>query len=133
MNDLTLKLAKRLQKLVEQHKEIEESLLKERCMELAIDERCDLPALFLWKYLQRPNREPLSLQKEYECFPVFPELSLACLLEPMQENLSPSSLMIHQSEDNKLNYCISGSISLDELQRICEYHLSAGNPTKTDK
>lgn len=104
---------------------ITNELSKSGTVDATIDERCDIPSAFLWRYLKHPKNSQTSLQKEFEDFSLFPEFSLACLLESKPETLRHAThLTIGQSEDNILNFCISGQISLTELRKICESLLS---------
>ena len=121
---------KQLKNIAEQYKETEGALTKERSVESTIDERCDKPSFFLWKNLQRQHKNSLSPAENLEWFDEFPEYSLAFLLESLLEKelrAFHQGLTILQSEDNKLNYCISGSISLDALKREYEQYLFAKN------
>lgn len=104
---------------------ITNELSKSGTVDATIDERCEIPSAFLWRYLKHPKKSPTSLRKEFEDFSLFPEFSLAFLLESKPETLRHAAhLTIDQSEDNILNFCISGQISLIELRKICESLLS---------
>jgi hypothetical protein len=99
-------------------------LEKTNCVSSTIDDRACEPSAFLWKNLKHQSNRSLSLEQEFEHFSSFPEFSLAALLESLQDILTHAShLTIAQSEDNKLSYCISGQVSLDELKKLCEHHI----------
>lgn len=116
-------LQERIEELTILRNESELSLLKAGCLEF-INEMTDNP--FLWIPLLSQEHPSLCYQKAIQDSSEEPYLRLAGLLEFLLKNLIPKELQMQGStiriQENKCHYCISGSISLDDLYKLCEHH-----------
>ena len=116
-------LEQRIEELTILRNETELSLLKAGCLE-SINEMTDNS--FLWIPLLSQEHPSLYYQKAIQDSSEEPYLRLAGLLEFLLKNLIPKELQMQgltiQIQENKCHYCISGSISLDDLYKLCEHH-----------
>lgn len=116
-------LGESIEGLTKIRNEIELSLLKEGCLEL-INEMTNNP--FLWISLLCQEHSSLYYQKAIQDSSAEPYLRLAGLLEFLLKNSVPKELLMQgltiRIQENKCHYCISGSISLDDLYKLCERH-----------
>lgn len=116
-------LEERIEELTILRNETELSLLKAGCLE-SINEMTDNS--FLWIPLLSQEHPSLYYQKAIQDSSEEPYLRLAGLLEFLLKNLIPKELQMQgltiQIQENKCHYCISGSISLDDLYKLCEHH-----------
>ena len=97
----------------------ERTLYSARCPEI-VNEMDDTPSL--WLSLQPPYAPSQSRSRRFLELDEEPYFRLAGLLELTYRNspeLQTQGLTI-RIRDNKAYFCISGSISLDDLQRLCE-------------
>lgn len=112
-----------IRKITELRFQMEKLMINSGCIE-AIDESDNNP--FLWKYLQRHELAVLSPAPVIQDALVEPYLVLAGLLEELYKSSLPEELQMQgltiQIQDNKAYFCISGSISLDDLHTLCEHH-----------
>lgn len=111
----------------------EQMLLKLGCVE-SIEESSDEES-FLWISLLRQKFPALSYARKIQDRSEDPYLRLAGLLELLHENSIPEELQMQgltiRTRGNKLDFCISGSISLDELYKLCEHY--QGKPDLPNK
>lgn len=116
-------LEQRIEELTILRNETELSLLKAGCLE-SINEMTDNS--FLWIPLLSQEHPSLYYQKAIQDSSAEPYLRLAGLLEFLLKNLIPMELQMQgvtiRIQENKCHYCISGSISLDDLYKLCEHH-----------
>lgn len=79
---------------------------------------------FQWISLQLRDSTALSYLPKITDAQAEPYQRVAGLLELLQKNISPTELrmqgMTTLIRDNKVHFCISGSIPLESLQMICE-------------
>ena len=98
----------------------ERALHASRCPEI-VNEMDDTPSL--WLSLQPPYAPSQSRSLRFLELDEEPYFRLAGLLELMYRNSTPSELQTQgltiRIRDNKAYFCISGSISLDDLQTLC--------------
>ena len=99
----------------------ERTLYSARCPEI-VNEMDDTPSL--WLSLQPPYAPSQSRSRRFLELDEEPYFRLAGLLELTYRNSTPPELQMQgltiRIRDNKAYFCISGSISLDDLQRLCE-------------
>lgn len=123
MNEERRRITERVAELTQLRHEAESLLLDTGCIE-SINEM-DVNS-FLWISLLCQKFPALSYQKEMQDASADPYLRLAGLLEFLRENLIPKELQMQgltiQTQDNRCHYCISGSISLDDLYKLCEHY-----------
>lgn len=116
-------LEQRIEELTILRNETELSLLKAGCLE-SINEMTDNS--FLWTPLLSLEHPSLYYQKAIQDSSAEPYLRLAGLLEFLLKNSIPKELQMQgltiRIQENKCHYCISGSISLDDLYKLCEHH-----------
>ncbi len=116
-------LEQRIEELTILRNETELSLLKAGCLE-SINEMTDNS--FLWIPLLSQEHPSLYYQKAIQDSSAEPYLRLAGLLEFLLKNSIPKELQMQgltfRIQENKCHYCISGSISLDDLYKLCEHH-----------
>ena len=116
-------LEQRIEELTILRNETELSLLKAGCLE-SIYEMTDNS--FLWIPLLSQEHPSLYYQKATQDSSAEPYLRLAGLLEFLLKNSIPKELQMQgltiRIQENKCHYCISGSISLDDLYKLCEHH-----------
>ena len=116
-------LEQRIEELTILKNETELSLLKAGCLE-SINEMTDNS--FLWIPLLSQEHPSLYYQKAIQDSSAEPYLRLAGLLEFLLKNSIPKELQMQgltiRIQENKCHYCISGSISLDDLYKLCEHH-----------
>ena len=116
-------LEQRIEELTILRNETELSLLKAGCLE-SINEMTDNS--FLWIPLLSQEHPSLYYQKAIQDSSAEPYLRLAGLLEFLLKNSIPKELQMQgltiRIQENKCHYCISGSISLDDLYKVCEHH-----------
>ena len=116
-------LEQRIEELTILRNETELSLLKAGCLE-SINEMTDNS--FLWIPLLSQEHPSLYYQKAIQDSSAEPYLRLAGLLEFLLKNSIPKELQMQgltiRIQENKCLYCISGSISLDDLYKLCEHH-----------
>lgn len=98
----------------------ERALYSSRCPEI-VNEMDDTPSL--WLSLQPPYAPSQSRSLRFLELDEEPYFRLAGLLDLMYRNSTPSELQTQgltiRIRDNKAYFCISGSISLDDLQTLC--------------
>lgn len=127
MDDERMIYRKNLEEHIEEltilRNETELSLLKAGCLE-SINEMTDNS--FLWIPLLSQEHPSLYYQKAIQDSSAEPYLRLAGLLEFLLKNSIPKELQMQgltiRIQENKCHYCISGSISLDDLYKLCEHH-----------
>ena len=116
-------LEQRIEELTILRNETELSLLKAGCLE-SINEMTDNS--FLWIPLLSQEHPSLYYQKAIQDSSAEPYLRLAGLLEFLLKNSIPKELQMQgltiRIQENKCHYCISGSVSLDDLYKLCEHH-----------
>ena len=116
-------LEQRIEELTILRNETELSLLKAGCLE-SINEMTDNS--FLWIPLLSQEHTSLYYQKAIQDSSAEPYLRLAGLLGFLLKNSIPKELQMQgltiRIQENKCHYCISGSISLDDLYKLCEHH-----------
>ena len=116
-------LEQRIEELTILRNETELSLLKAGCLE-SINEMTDNS--FLWIPLLSQEHPSLYYQKAIQDSSAEPYLRLAGLLEFLLKNSIPKELQMQgltiRIQENKCHYCISGSISLDDLYKLREHH-----------
>ena len=99
----------------------EQALLKSGCLEF-LDETDDTP--FAWMSLLSEECPALSYQKYIQDASADPCFRLAGLLELLRENSILKELQMQgltiRIQDGKIDFCVSGSMSLDELYKLCE-------------
>jgi len=117
MDDERMIYRKNLEEHIEEltilRNETELSLLKAGCLE-SINEMTNNS--FLWISLLCQEHPSLYYQKAIQDSSAEPYLRLAGLLEFLMQGLTI------RIQENKCHYCISGSISLDDLYKLCEHH-----------
>lgn len=127
-------LEQRIEELTILRNETELSLLKAGCLE-SINEMTDNS--FLWIPLLSQEHPSLYYQKAIQDSSAEPYLRLAGLLEFLLKNSIPKELQMQgltiRIQENKCHYCISGSISLDDLQRLCERCQAGQSPDQCKK
>lgn len=113
-----------LRKATEMRCAAEQMLLKSGCVE-SIEESSDEES-FLWISLLHQRFPALSYVQKIQDHSEDPYLRLAGLLELLRENSIPEELHMQgltiRTQGNKLDFCISGSISLDELYKLCGHY-----------
>ena len=101
----------------------ERTLYSARCPEI-VNEMDDTPSL--WLSLQPPYVPSQSRSRRFLELDEEPYFRLAGLLELTYRNSTPPELQTQgltiRIQENKCHYCISGSISLDDLYKLCEHH-----------
>ena len=88
----------------------------------------DNTLLILRQYPQCRETEPTSLAEEFADFSSFPENSLVFLLEDEFQNLCRAFHLTINRRGDTLNFCISGQVSLDDLQKMCEHRALETSP-----
>ncbi|MGP1436251.1 MAG: hypothetical protein ACTTKN_06445 [Phocaeicola sp.] len=112
----------------------EQALYASRCPEI-VNELDDTSSL--WLSLQPPYTPSQSRSRHFLELEEEPYFRLAGLLELTYRNSTPSELQTQgltiRIRDNKAHFCISGSISLDDLQKLCERYRDGQYPDQCKK